>query len=198
MKTTESIKLTTAGKLLKDLKRYEKKHWDLSVIAWTDDDCIFGVVGTWKDGDGDFQIVVEEIDEILEGIWTVADVISSLEDISRETRVYLAGDGLYLAIDNNGSSIFTEADDDDAVGCWVTVIGEYEHEPQPESNKKREIHAEAIALLLILVAAVCWFGYNIYAMIAAVGGLLWEKILGIVVCCIVIVVSGCTLYYSKK
>ncbi len=135
MKTTGNIKLTTAGKLLKDLKRYEKKHWDLNVIAWTDDDRIFGVVGTWKDEDGDFQIVVEEIDEVVEeGIWTVADVISSMEDIGKETRVYLAGDGLYLAIDSNGSSIFTEADDDDAVGCWVTVIGEYEHEPQPESN----------------------------------------------------------------
>ena len=58
MKTTENINLTTAGKLLKDLKRYEKKHWDLRVIAWTDDDCIFGVVGTWKDEDGDLQIVV--------------------------------------------------------------------------------------------------------------------------------------------
>ena len=57
MKTTENINLTTAGKLLKDLKRYEKKHWDLRVIAWTDDDCIFGVVGTWKDEDGDLQIV---------------------------------------------------------------------------------------------------------------------------------------------
>ena len=199
MKTAENIKLTTAGELLGKLKKYKKNHWDDCVVAWLkDDDRTFGVVGTWKDKDGDFQIVVEEIDEILEGIWTVADVISSLEDISMETRVYLAGDGLYLAIDNNGSSIFTEADDDDAVGCWVTVIGEYEHEPQPESNKKREIHAEAIALLLILVAAVCWFGYNIYAMIAGVGGPLWEKILGIVVCCIVIVVSGCTLYYSKK
>ena len=197
MKKT-NVQLTTAGKLLKDLRRYEKKRWDLSVIAWTDDDRTFGVVGVGKDKDGDFQIVVEEIDEEMEGIWTVADVISSLEDIGKETRVYLAGDGLYLAIESNGASIFTEADEDDAVGCWVTVIGEYEHEPQPENNKKREIHVEAIALLLILVAAVCWFGYNIYAMIAGVGGPLWEKILGIVVCCIVIVVSGCTLYYSKK
>ena len=48
----DNVQLTTVGKLLKDLKRYEKKHWDLSVIAWTDDDRIFGVVGTWKDEDG--------------------------------------------------------------------------------------------------------------------------------------------------
>ncbi len=194
----DNVQLTTASKLLKDLKRYEKKHWDLNVIAWMDDERTFGVVGVGKDKDGDLRIEVEEVEEELEGIWTVSDVIDSLEGIGKETRVYLAGDGLYLAIDSNGSSIFTEADDDDAVGCWVTVIGEYEHEPQPESNKKRDIHAEAIALLLILVAVVCWFGYNIYAMIAGVGGPLWEKILGIVVCCIVIVVSGCTLYYSKK
>ena len=121
----DNVQLTTAGELLKDLKRYEKKHWDLSVTAWTDDDRTFGVVGTWKDEDGDFQIVVEEIDELLEGIWTVADVISSMEDIGKETRVYLAGDGLYLAIDSNGG-IFTEADDDDVVGCYVTVFGKYE------------------------------------------------------------------------
>ena len=199
MKTTENINLTTAGKLLSGLKKYKKNHWDDCVVAWlNDDELTFGVVGMGNDKDGDLRIIVEVVDDVLEGFWTVEEVISSLECKGKDARVYLAGEGLYLAIDNNGSSIFTEADDDDAVGCWVTVIGEYEHEPQPESNKKREIHAEAIALLLILVAAVCWFGYNIYAMIAGVGGPLWEKILGIVVCCIVIVVSGCTLYYSKK
>ena len=199
MKTTENIKLITAGELLGELEKYKKNHWDDCVVAWLkDDERTFGVVGMGNDKDGDLRIIVEVVDDVLEGFWTVEEVISSLECKGKDARVYLAGEGLYLAIDSNGSSIFTEADDDDAVGCWVTVIGEYEHEPQPESNKKREIHAEAIALLLILVAAVCWFGYNIYAMIAGVGGPLWEKILGIVVCCIVIVVSGCTLYYSKK
>ena len=28
MKTTENIKLTTAGKLLGELKKYKKNHWD--------------------------------------------------------------------------------------------------------------------------------------------------------------------------
>ena len=198
MKTTENIKLTTAGELLRELKKYEEDLWDNCVVAWTQDDMMFGVVGIGKDEDGDLRIEVEEVEEELEGIWSVSDVISSLEDISKETRVYLAGDGLYLSVDSNGSTIFTEADEDDAVGCWVTVFGEYEEKPQGKSKKKREIHSETIALLLILVAAVCWFGYNLYAMIAGGGGPLWEKILGIVVCCIVIVVSGCTLYYSKK
>ena len=181
MKTTENIKLTTAGKLLGGLKKYEKKHWDLSVIAWTDDDRTFGVVGTWKDEDGDFQIVVEEIDEILEGIWTVADVISSLEDIGKETKVYLAGDGLYLAIDSNGG-IFTKADYDDAVGCWVTVFGEYEEEPPcvftEKERRQRERRAiwkertktwkgiaEGLTFLLCIPLTAYGLYYNIAALV---------------------------------
>ena len=181
MKTTENIKLTTAGKLLGGLKKYEKKHWDLSVIAWTDDDRTFGVVGTWKDKDGDFQIVVEEIDEILEGFWTVADVISSLEDIGKETKVYLAGDGLYLAIDSNGG-IFTKADYDDAVGCWVTVFGEYEEEPPcvftEKERRQRERRAiwkertktwkgiaEGLTFLLCIPLTAYGLYYNIAALV---------------------------------
>lgn len=132
----DTVQLTTVGKFLKDLKRYEKKHWSDCVVAWmADDDHTFGVVGIGKDEDGDVQIVVEEIDEILEGIWPVTDVIAALEDIGKEKRVYLAGDGLYLAIESDGG-IFTEADDDDVVGCYVTVFGEYEEEPQGEQAEK--------------------------------------------------------------
>ena len=197
MKPTENIKLTTAGELLGKLKKYKKNHWDDCVVAWLkDDDRTFGVVGTWKDKDGDFQIVVEEIDEILEGIWTVADVISSLEDISRETRVYLAGDGLYLAIDSNGSSIFTEADDDDAVGCWVTVIGEYEEEPQggqtgKESDRPswKEVwkgkfrNWERILKGVTFLLSISLTAYGLYYNIAALvkhSSPVWESILWII------------------
>ena len=201
MKTTENIKLTTAGKLLGGLKKYEKKHWDLSVIAWTDDDRTFGVVGTWKDEDGDFQIVVEEIDEFLEGIWTVADVISSLEDIGKETRVYLAGDGLYLAIDSNGG-IFTKADYDDAVGCWVTVFGEYEvvEEPAPTEQEKERARKKArkghwkgvkgILIGTIFLLCIPLIAYGLYYNIAALvkrslpvwQGILWIALLLFLLC----------------
>ena len=124
MKTTGNIKLTTAGQLLDELKTYEEEHWGLSVVAWTQDDLMFGVVGMGKDKDGDLRIEVEEVEEELEGIWSVADVIDSLENSGEDTRVYLAGHGLYFAIDDEGS-IFTESDDDDVVGCYATIFGEY-------------------------------------------------------------------------
>ena len=208
MKTTENIKLTTAGKLLGELKKYEKKHWDLCVVAWTQDDYTLGVVGMGKDKDGDLRIEVEVVEEELEGIWTVDDVIDSLGRSGKDTRVYLAGHGVYFAIDNEGS-IFTESDDDDVVGCYATAFGKYKEEQQHESyeerrraeiarKEKRENRTETLVLMLLVFAAVCWLGYNIYAMIAGVGGPLWEKILWIVCCSIVLVVGGFTLYYSKK
>ena len=201
MKPTENIKLTTAGELLGKLKKYKKNHWDDCLVAWLkDDDRIFGVVGTWKDKDGDFQIVVEEIDEILEGIWTVADVISSLEDISRETRVYLAGDGLYLAIDSNGSSIFTEADDDDVVGCHVTIFGEYEEMPQkaPAPGKAKGNRGETIALIAIMAGSALLVFYKAYTLITGTGGPVWESVLYIVGASIAAAVCGLTLFYSKE
>lgn len=183
----DNIQLTTAGKLLKDLKRFENNHRDLSVVAWTDDDRTFGVVGTWKDEDGDFQIVVEEVDEVLEGIWSVADVISSLEDISKETRVYMSGDGYYFDINGNGSSIFTEADDDDAVGCWVTVFGEYE-EKEDEVEDSRVVDdarpkgwkgiLEVFTYLLVILLSAYGLYYNIAALVKH-SRPVWESLLWI-------------------
>lgn len=212
MKTTDNIKLTTVGKLLKDLKRYEKKHWDLSVIAWTDDDRIFGVVGTWKDEDGDFQIVVEEIDEVLEGIWTVSDVISSMEDIGKDTRVYLAGHGLYFAIDSKGG-VFTEGDDDDVVGCYATVIGEYEEEPPcvftEKERRRRERRAiwkertktwkgvaEGVTFLLCIPLTAYGLYYNITAIVKH-SRPLWESILWIPILVILLGVCIYNLFFPE-
>ena len=210
----DNVQLTTAGKLLKGLKKYEKNHWDLSVVAWTDDDRTFGVVGTWEDEDGDFQIVVEEGDEVLEGIWSVADVISSLEDISRETRVYMAGDGYYFAIDSNGSSIFTEADDDDAVGCWVTVFGEYEEEPQggqtgkesdrpswkevwKEKFRSWEGILEGVTFLLCIALTAYGLYYNIAALVKH-SSPVWESILWIIFLGLLLYVCIDNLFFPNR
>ena len=123
MKTTEDIELTTAGKLLDELKNYEKKYWHYNVVAWVDDDHTVGVVGIWQDEDDDLRIEVEEVEE-LEGIWTVDDVIESLERYDKDTKVYLAGHGYYFAIDSEGS-VFTDSDDDEVVGCYASIFGEY-------------------------------------------------------------------------
>lgn len=201
MKTTENIKLTTVGKLLGGLKKYKKNHWDDCVVAWLkDDELTFGVVGMGNDKDGDLRIIVEVVDDVLEGFWTVEEVISSLECKGKDARVYLAGEGLYLAIDSNGSSIFTEADDDDVVGCHVTIFGEYEEMPQkaPAPGKAKGNRGEIIALIAIMAGSALLVLYKAYALITETGGPVWESVLYIVGASIAAAVCGLTLYYSKE
>ena len=201
MKTTENIKLTTAGELLGELEKYKKNHWDDCVVAWLkDDEVTFGVVGMGNDKDGDLRIIVEVVDDVLEGFWTVEEVISSLECKGKDARVYLAGEGLYLAIDNNGSSIFTEADDDDAVGCWVTVFGEYDEMSQkaPAPGKAKGNRGEIIALIAITAGSALLVFYKAYTLITGTGGPVWESVLYIVGASIAAAVCGLTLFYSKE
>ena len=114
--------------------------------------------------------------------------------------MYLAGEGLYLAIDSNGSSIFTEADDDDVVGCHVTIFGEYEEMPQkaPAPGKAKGNRGEIIALIAIMAGSALLVLYKAYALITETGGPVWESVLYIVGASIAAAVCGLTLYYSKE
>lgn len=198
----KNVKLITVGSLLKDLKRFEKKHMYDCVVAWADDeDITLGIVGIGKDSDGDIKIMVEVADYVLEGFWSVSDVISALENKDKQKKVYLKGEGGYLAIVSDGD-IFTEADDDDVIGCYISVFGYYDEVEEPRNSKKNSKKnskrlSENLALVLILLVAASIIAYNIYAMIAGVGGPLLEKIFLIVGCSIAIVVGTLTLYYSK-
>lgn len=200
MKTTENIKLTTVGILLGELEKYKKNHWDDCVAAWLKDDGrTLGVVGMGNDKDGDLRIIVEEVDDVLEGFWTVEEVISSLECKGKDARVYLAGEGLNLAIDSRGG-IFTEADDDDVVGCHVTVFGEYEEMPRkvPAPGKAKGNLGETIALIAIMVGSALLVLYKAYTLITGTGGPVWESVLYIVGASIAAAACGLTLYYSKE
>ena len=159
MKTTENIKLTTVGELFGELKKYKKNHWDDCVVAWLkDEEQTFGVVGMRNDKDGNLRIIVEEVDDVLEGFWTVDEVISSLECKGKDARVYLAGEGLYLAIDSMGG-IFTEADDDDVVGCHVTIFGEMKRclRRRRLPGRLRAIGVKPSRSLPSWPEAPCWF-----------------------------------------
>ena len=194
MKTTKNIKLIPVDKLLGELKKYEKKNWDNSVVAWTQDDLMFGVVGMGKGQDGDLRIEVEKVEEELEGIWSVSDVIYSLESVGKDTRVYLAGHGFYFAIDSDGQ-IFTESDDDDVVGCYATVIGEYEEEfpcvfteKERRQRERRAIWkariktwkgiAEGLTFLLCIPLTAFGLYYNIAALVKHIQPV-WECVLWI-------------------
>jgi hypothetical protein len=213
MKTTEDIELTTAGKLLGELKKYKKKHWDYCVVAWIDDDHTLGVVGQGKDRDGDLRIEVEEVEEELEGIWTVADVIESLERCDKDTRVYLAGHGYYFAIDSEGSC-FTDSDDDEVVGCYASIFGEYDEEPPcvftEKERRQRERRAiwrerkkswkgiiEVIVLLLSIPLMIYGLYYNIAALVKHTQPV-WQSVLWIPILALLLWVCIDNIFFPER
>lgn len=206
--------MTTAGELLGELEKYKKNHWDDCVVAWLKgDERSFGVVGMGNDKDGDLRIIVEEVDDVLEGFWTVEEVISSLECKGKDARVYLAGEGLYLAIDSRGG-IFTEANDDDVVGCHVTVFGEYEEEPQGGQDEK-EVHRpswkevwkekfrswegilEGVTFLLCIPLTAYGLYYNIAALVKH-SSPVWESIFWIIFLGLLLYVCIDNLFFPNR
>ena len=188
MKKTENTKLITVGELVKELKGYEKKHWDWNVEITTDEPigeeedmpCI--IIGMGLDADGDLRIEIEE-EWAGGGDYYVGEILEQLRDFDASTRVYIAGGGLLFTIDNRGG-IFaeTDEDEDDTLCCYATAFGEYEEKPterevseaeKRERPKKKRKKSSAtpwgvIALAATAIAAmtaVCLIGlhYNVLA-----------------------------------
>ena len=139
MKTKEDVKFATVGKLLKELKKIkafdeECMYYCPTVFVNNIDELYLGIVGMGPDEDGDLCIELEEMDTS-EGFFDVTDCILKLEEFDKKTKVYLAGIGLYLNFDQDGS-IFCEPDEDDeTVGCYANIFGNYTPEPKPESEE---------------------------------------------------------------
>ena len=198
MKTTENIKLTTAGKLHKELKKHEKKRGEYDIEVWLsdDDDTSFCVVGTELDKDGDLCIYLEDI-EWSEGYYCVRELLDELSEYDKDTKVYLAGAGLYLNFDLNGDgSVFCDPDDEnESLGCYTSSFGEYDYEPHGMLTEKEERRAarrytwrtrkdnwkgilEGITFLLCIPLTVYGLYYNIAALVKH-SRPLWESILWI-------------------
>lgn len=203
MKKTDDTKLITVGQLVKELEGYEKKHWDWNVEITAegvegeeDPTCI--ITGMGLDGEGDLRIEIEE-EWAGGGDYYVGELLEQLRDFDAGTRMYLAGGGLLFSIDNQGG-IFAETDDnDDTLICHATAFGEYEVE-MPVTIKKVASKERIGLIVLAVMAAAALFGlcYSFYTLVAHTGRPAWESILAIITCVIVLVVSGGTLYYSKK
>lgn len=180
------------GRLVGELQEYEEKYWHYNVVCWVKDDEDYralGIVGKGLDEDGNLRIELEEMEDE-EGFYSVADTLDALKEYDKAVKVYLAGCGLFLSIDSDGS-IFAEADEDDEnVGFYASVFGHYqvkrrsvwrteaeERELAEMARKeKRESRAETIALAILAVGATVLLVYKIYCLI----------------------VGGSTLYYSKE
>ena len=181
MRTDSEVRLATVGKLLKELKAYDGECLDYypTVSVSGEDDRDFCIMGTGLDKDGDLQIGVEETD-MSEGYYNVQELIDDLEGYDGNTRVYMAGCGLYLTFEQEGG-VFC-APDDDTVGSYATVFGKYEEEPRGGRMEKEMRQAarrsswkvrtkdwkgilEVVTYLLCIPLTVYGLYYNVAALV---------------------------------
>lgn len=135
MKKKDNAKLITVGQLVKELEKYEEKHWDWNVEITTDEPigaeededlpCI--ILGMGLDEDGDLRIEIEN-EWAGGGDYYIAELLEHLRDFDAGTRVYLAGGGLLFSIDDQGGIFAETNDDDDTLSCYATAFGNYEEE----------------------------------------------------------------------
>ena len=209
---TADTELITVGALLKELKAFGEGCSEYAVNIDIPDGSTLNVMGTGLDKDGEVSIEVDENPD--EGYYDVQMLIDELEGYDRDSRVYLEGCGLYLTFDVNPDGHLVSGADsgEETVGFDTHAFGEYRYEPsgwlteaekrklaEEDRKKKRTAHIEYIVLALL--TAVVFFGlcYNVYALVVhSTRHAVWEHVLGIVACAIVLVVCGGTLYYSRE
>ncbi|MBO4656555.1 MAG: hypothetical protein J5639_02160 [Bacteroidales bacterium] len=208
MKKTGNTKLITVGELVKELTGYEKKHWDWNVeitaegVEGEEEDPTCIITGMELDKDGDLRIEIEE-EWAGGGAYYVGELLEQLKDFDAGTPVYLAGGSLLFSIDDQGG-IFAETDeDDDTLSCYATAFGDYEEEPSVKASEvKKTVHMDRKgAIALVAMTVVIFFGlcYNIYALaVHSIRHAVWENIGGVVLCVLLLVICGATLYYSKE
>ena len=212
MKTKEDVKFATVGKLLKELKKIksfdeECMYYCPTVFVNNIDELYLGIVGMGPDEDGDLRIELEEMGTS-EGFFDVTDCILRLEEFDKKTKVYLAGNGLYLNLDQDGS-IFCEPDEDDeTVGCYATIFGNYTPEPKPEpeplnygrrkdASKKIRLEFDTVLALVVCIGLVMGIIYYIYAIITGVDGPLWQNILLLIALVFGLILIFFTFFKSK-
>lgn len=212
MKQCENTGLTTIGKLLNELKGYEKKCSDSVVTIDIPDGSTLNVMGTGLDRDGDLSIEVDEDPD--EGYYDVQMLLDELEGYDKKTRVYLEGCGLYLTfeVSQDGCLLSDANDDDETIGFDAYAFGEYKYQPsewltvfekrvQAEKDRKKKREERIEYIILAVLTVVIFFGlcYNIYALVVhSARHAVWENIGGVIVCVFLLVICGATLYYSKE
>ena len=207
MEALEKTKLVTNGELIKDLKRFEKNKWYYDVVCTMPDFTACCITGIAPDEKGDICIYVED------GVWDVDyhvdEVLAQLRSFDKNAGVYMAGCGVLMAISVDGGEIFACDNDAESVSCDAVIIGEY-HAPayrdshedhhltqQIDKKERREDNIMTIVLIILMIFCAIGLVYNVMAIINHSGQYLLNNVLWAVVFLVSLVISSCTLYFSK-
>jgi len=211
MKKLTDNKTLSVGKLIRDLKKFEKEYSDSCVTCRLPDDSVCCITDITLDDNGDISLIIEDYEDGFE-CYDVSTLIFELDGYDKDKKVYLAGCGLYLNFSSGeGGGIFSYEADNDFVNCEASAFGEYKEVDtngdseyvkrltEETSRKKRRVSRnETIALVALMVFAAGGLIYGITTSIGRTGSALFESIAWSVVCAVVLVIGVLTLRYSKE
>lgn len=211
MKTADRTGFVTVGELVGELSRFLNECPDYNVVCWDPEDRTCCMVDVESDEDGDLCIRMEEDEEYDTFYESVNTLLDTLDQYASDTPVYMAACGQYLGFvrDSDGHVFFDEPDDE-VVGCYGVVIGEYDEPDESDDTQASRILARQrqdgkcedriysiVLVLLDLLAAGLLFG-NIRAIVTGAGQYLLENIMWIACSVIVLTVCSLTLYCSSS
>lgn len=128
MKTPKEIKLLLVGQLMEELSEYSQEclNWD---IVCNDPDgtsyYVANIEGALEiDEDGDLRISLDDAEYDKDDCYTVEMLLDELKKYKLQTKVYLAGHGLYMTWDDS----MTYDDEYEEIGFNGITFGKYEEQ----------------------------------------------------------------------
>lgn len=190
--------------LIKEIEAVGKRCSGFNVICWLPEDITCEIVGVKTDKNGDICLWIEEKIEDPGG-YDVETLFDVLKGSKKGARVYLATEGAYFGFEvNHNGDIFSDPDDEDeSIGFYAFEIGAYDvdisHDSQmtPMTQTTKESSILTIVLVLISTLPVGLLCHNIVKLLTHSGQHVWENILWVVVCAILIVIDAMTLIHSN-
>lgn len=194
-----------AGSLKRELQKLSTTHQNYDVICWLPEDITCEIVGVKTDKNGDLCLWMEEKVEDPGG-YDVETLLDVLKECKKGARVYLATEGVHFGFEvNRNGDIFSAPDDEDeSIGFYAFEIGAYDvdisHDSQMDlmTQTTKESSILTIVLVLISILTAGLLCHNIVKLLTHSGQYVWENILWVVVCAILIVIEAMTLIHSKN
>lgn len=100
METTGDIELMTVGQLKENLSELEDECMEWYVVCIAPDGTPCHITSLALDEDGDLCIALDDSEYDIGDCYTVDMLLDEFKTHKEETRVYLAGHGLYMKLDD--------------------------------------------------------------------------------------------------
>lgn len=198
--------LLTVGQLLEKLAELEEENMDWDVVCNAPGDVSCYVINLDLDEDGDLCIDLEDSEYDRSDGYTVDMLLDELKKYKKNTRVYLAGLGMYLTWEEG----LSYDDEYEEVGFDGIAIGQYREQNnssgwQAEAEKQKlaeeqslerfKCNFQRLVLFVMMLLLVYGSVYNVRAIITH-SGVMWLNIMWSVTCIFLTIICSLTLYFD--